>query len=67
MRKQRQDVRGCTPLEKDRTYILNPILPTHPKYSFTIPFFIYVTFLISFWLPGYTLVVEWVLGRPAEL
>ncbi|KAF3841227.1 hypothetical protein F7725_007089 [Dissostichus mawsoni] len=66
MREQRQDVGGCTPLEKtEQTFsilfylhTLNTALHCHvlctSRYSSRLP-------------PGYTRVVEWVLGRPAEL
>lgn len=55
---------------KDRMNIFNPILPTCPNYSFTFPCYTYITvppYIYSGPLTGYTRVVEWVLGRPAEL
>lgn len=64
MREQRQDVVGCTPLEK-----------TKQTYSILIYVHILKTalnvrishFVTSALVPGYTRVVEWVLGKPVEL
>lgn len=63
---QRQDVSGCTSLEKTKQRYLIPILPTYPKYSYTFSGYLS---LGSLQLPllSYTRVVEWVLGRPLEL
>lgn len=54
---------------RDRKNIFNPILPKQPKYSFTFPCFTYDSFISGSFrlLQSYTRVVEWVLGRPAEL
>lgn len=64
MGEQRQDVSSCTSLEKKpKPRYLIPILPTYPKYSCTFSKFK----RHQLPLPGYTRVVEWVLGRPLEL
>lgn len=69
MREQRQDVGGCTPLEKtERTY--SSYFTYTSLIQLYISTFTYVTvplLISSHLLPGYTRVVEWVLGRPAEL
>lgn len=72
MRAQRQDVGGSTPLEKtEQTYsillylhFVNTALHFHVLHTFTqFPF----SHPLMPPVTGYTRVVEWVLGRPAEL
>lgn len=72
MTAQRQDVGGFTPLEKTEQtnsnllylYIVNTALHFHVLHTFTqFPF----PHLLMPLVTGYTRVVEWVLGRPAEL